>query len=116
MSKIYTQNNSNFKQNQTLNSDIKADLHSDFMDSKIVYPKNTVIVQNPNISRRATPLPRLVGAGGPWLVQRLCDGFIKSRRTDIKSIRVSTKFWRNVRLAEREKMRFTERGGVFACV
>ncbi|MDG1842546.1 MAG: hypothetical protein P8I93_09390 [Crocinitomicaceae bacterium] len=43
MSKIYTQNNSNTKQNQMLNSDINADLHKEFMDSKIVYPTKTVI-------------------------------------------------------------------------
>lgn len=43
MSKIYTQNNSNSKQNQTLNSEINADLPTEFMDSNIVNPTKTVI-------------------------------------------------------------------------
>ena len=43
MSYIYTQNNSNIKQNQTPNSDINADLYKEFMDSKIVYPTKSVI-------------------------------------------------------------------------
>ena len=43
MSKIYTQNNSNSKQNQTLNSEINVDLPTEFMDSNIVYPTKTVI-------------------------------------------------------------------------
>ena len=43
MSKIYTQNNSNSKQNQTLNSEINADLPAEFMDSNIVNPTQTVI-------------------------------------------------------------------------
>ena len=43
MSKTYTQNNSNTKQNQTPNSDINADLYTEFMDSNIDYPTKTVI-------------------------------------------------------------------------
>jgi len=43
MSKIYTQNNSNSKQNQTLNCEINADLPKELMDSNIVNPTQTVI-------------------------------------------------------------------------
>ena len=43
MSKFYTQNNSNTKQNQMLNSYINADSYTDFEDSEFVSPKNTVI-------------------------------------------------------------------------
>ena len=43
MSNIYTQNNSNSKQNQTLNSEINADLPKELMDSNIVNPTQTVI-------------------------------------------------------------------------
>ena len=43
MSKIYTQNNSNIKQNHMLNSDINADFQKDFLDSEFVHPTKTVI-------------------------------------------------------------------------
>ena len=43
MSKIYTKNNSNTKQNQMPNSGLNADMPIDFVDSKIASPTKSVI-------------------------------------------------------------------------